>query len=73
MIGCEKGHFFTLSRTLSCVVFKIFKKKNLTLIKSAFVNSWIFFTNECTHILKTSNFEPHGPQNAALQQRYSPC
>ena len=65
--------FFTLSRTLLCVVFKIFKKKNFTFIKSAFLNNLRFFTNECTHLLKTSNFGPQGPQNAALQQRYSPC
>ena len=32
-----------------------------------------FFTNECTHLLKTGNFGRQGPQNAALQQRYSPC
>ena len=30
--------FFTLSCTLLYVVFKIFKKKNFTLIKSAFLN-----------------------------------
>ena len=65
--------FFTLSRTLLCVVFKIFKKKNFTIIKSAFVNNLRFFTNKCTHLLKTSNFGPQGPQNGALQQRYSPC
>ena len=65
--------FFTLSGTLSCVVFKIFKKKKITFIKSAFVNNLRFFINKCTHLLKTSNFGPQSPQNAALQQRYSPC
>ena len=56
-----------LSRTLLHLVFKIFKKKNFTHIKSDFVNNLIFFTNKCTHLLKTSNFEPQGPQ----MQRYS--
>ena len=41
--------------------------------KSAKENNLRFFTNKCTHLLKTSNFGPQGPQNAALQQRYSPC
>ena len=62
-----------LSGTLLHLVFKIFKKKNFTIIKSAFVNNLRFFTNECTHIFKTSNFGPQGPQNGALQQRDSPC
>ena len=44
--------FFNLSRTLLCVVFKIFKKKNFIFIKSAFLYNLIFFTNECTHLLK---------------------
>ena len=44
-----------------------------TFIKSAFLNNLRSFTNKCTHLLKTSNFGPQGPQNAALQQRYSPC
>ena len=61
-----------LSRTL-LHFFKIFKKKNFTFITSAFVNNLRFFTNKCTFFLKTGNFEPQGPQNAALQQRYSPC
>ena len=56
--------FFTLSRTLSCVVFKIFKKKNFTLIKSAFVNNWRFFTNKCTHLLKI----PHTGDKASLNR-----
>ena len=42
-------------------------------LKSAFVNNFRFYTNKCTHLLKTSNFGPKGTQNAALQQRYSPC
>ena len=62
-----------LSRTLLHLVFKIFKKKNFTFSKSAFVNNLRFFPNKCTHLLKTGNFGPQGPQNAALQQRYSPC
>ena len=62
-----------LSRTLLHLVFKIFKKKNFTFIKSAFLNNLRFFTNKCTHIFETSNFGPEGPQNGALQQRYSPC
>ena len=62
-----------LSRTLLHLVFKIFKKKNFTIIKSAFKNNLRFCTNECKYLLKTSNFGPQGPQNAALQQRYSPC
>ena len=62
-----------LSGTLLHLVFKIFKKKNFTIIKSAFVNNLRFFTNKCTHLLKTSNFGLQGPQNAVLQQRYSPC
>ena len=61
-----------LYRTLLHLVFKIFKKKNFTIIKSAFVNNLIFFPNKCTHFLKTSKFLPQGPQNAALQQRFSP-
>ena len=61
------------SCTLLHLVFKIFKKKNFTIIKSAFVNNLRFFTNKFTHLLKTGNFEPQGPQNAALQQRYSRC
>ena len=67
--------FFTLSRTLLvlCVVFKIFKKKNFTFIKIAFSNQFEIFINECTQLFKTSNVEPLSPQNAALQQRYSPC
>ena len=65
--------FFTLSRTLLCVVFKIFKKINFTLNKSAFLHNLRFFPNKCTHLLKTGNFGPQGPQNEALQQRYSPC
>ena len=51
----------------------LFKKKNFTFIKSHFVNNFGFFTNKCTHLLITSNFGPQGPQNAAFQQRYSPC
>ena len=62
-----------LSRTLLHLVFKIFRKKNITIIKSAFLNNLRFFTNKCTHLLRTSNFGLQGPQNAALQQRYSPC
>ena len=62
-----------LSRTLLHLVIKIFKKKNLTFLKSAFLNNLRFFTNKCTHLLKTSNLGPQGPQNAALQQRCSPC
>ena len=62
-----------LSRTLRRLVFKIFKKKNFTFIKSAFANNFRFLPNKCAHLLKTSNFEPQVPQNAALQQRYSPC
>ena len=54
-------------------VFKILKKKNFTIIKSAFLNNLRFFTSKCTHLLKTSNFGPQGPQNAALQKPYSPC
>ena len=69
----QENAFFTLSRTLLCVVFKIFKKKNFTFIKSAFLNNLRFFTNKVTHFLKTSNFGLQGPQNVALQQRYSPC
>ena len=45
-----------LSCTLLHLVFKIFKKKNFTIIKSAYVNNLRFFTNKCTHFLKTSNF-----------------
>ena len=73
---CNRGReraFFALSRTLSYQVFKIFQKKNLAFIKSAFVNNLRFFINKCIHLLETSNFGPQGPQNAALQQRYSPC
>ena len=44
--------FFTLSRTLLCVVFKIIKKKNFTFIKSSFINHLRFFTKKCTHLLK---------------------
>ena len=55
-----------LSRTLLRLVFKLFKKKNFTFIKSAFVNNLRFFTNNYTHLLKRSNFGPQGPQNAAL-------
>ena len=62
-----------LSRTLLHLVFKIFKKKNFTFIKSAFLNNLRFFTKKCTHLLKTINCETQGPQNGALQQRYSPC
>ena len=62
-----------LSCSLLHLVFKVFKKKNFTFIKSAFGNNLRFFTNECTQILTTRNFGPQGPQNAALQQRYSPC
>ena len=61
-----------LSCTLLHLVFNIFKKKNFTIIKSAFLNHLRFFTNKCTHLLKTSNSGPQGSQNAALQQRYSP-
>ena len=64
---------YALSHTLLHLVFKIFKKKNFAIIKSAFVNNLRCFTNECTHLLKTSNLGPQGPQKAALQQRYSPC
>ena len=64
--------FFMLSHTLSCVVFKILKKKNFTFINSAFENNLRFFINKRTHLLKTNNFGPQGLQNAALQQRYSP-
>ena len=45
-----------LSRTMIHLVFKIFKRKNFTFIKSAFVKSLKFFTNKCTHLLKTSIF-----------------
>ena len=62
-----------LSRTLLHLVFKILKKKNFTFIKSAFLNNLRFFTNKCTHLLKIGNFGRHGPQNAALQERYTPC
>ena len=62
-----------LSCTLLNLVFKIFKKKNFTIIKSTFVKNLRFFPNKCTHLLKTSNFGLQGPQNAGLQQRYSPC
>ena len=55
-----------LSRTLLHLVFKIFKKKKIIFIKSAFLNNLRFFTNECIHRLKTSNFGPQAPQNAAL-------
>ena len=33
----------------------------------------IFFTNKCTHLLKTSNLWPKGVQIAAWEQCYSPC
>ena len=69
----QERAFFTLSCTLLCVVFKIFKMNNFTFIKSAFLNNLIFFTNEWKHLLKTSNLGSQGPQNAALQQRDSPC
>ena len=59
--------FFTLSRTLSCVVFKIFKKKNFTFINSAFVNNLRFFINKCIHLLKTRNFD----RKVLKMQRYS--
>ena len=41
-----------LSRTLLHLVFKIFKKKNFTFIKSALESNLRFFTNKCTHLLK---------------------
>ena len=62
-----------LSRTLLHIVFKMIKKKNFPSIKSTQKNNLRFFTKKCTHFFKTSNFEPQGLQNAALQQRYSPC
>ena len=66
----QEREFLTVSRTLLCVVFKIFKKKNFTFIKRSFLNNLRLFTNKCTHLLKTSNCRPQGPQNAALQQRF---
>ena len=36
--------------------FKIFKKKNFTLIKSAVLNNFILFTNKCTHIIFKKNY-----------------
>ena len=59
--------FLTLSRTLLCVVFKIFKKEKLCIHQKCFFKQFgIFFINECTHLFKTSNVGPQGPQNAAL-------
>ena len=56
-----------LSRTLLHLVFKILKKKNFTIIKSAFVNNSRFFTNKCTHFLKQVVLDCKGLK----MQRYS--
>ena len=63
--------FYPFLQTVNLVL-KIFKKKNFTLIKSSKLNNCRFFTNEYTHLLRTSYFWPKGLQIVALQQRYSP-
>ena len=60
LIYAKKGLYFQIGLSAKA---SLFKKKNFTFNKSAFLNIWRFFTNECTYILKTSNFGPQGPQN----------
>ena len=55
-------------RTLLNLIFKIFKRKNFTFIKSAFLNNLRFFTNEYTHLVKKKvNFY----RKVFKMQRYS--
>ena len=56
-----------LSRTLLHLVIKIFKNKNFTIIKSAFVNNLRFFTNKCRHFLKQVILD----RKVLKMQRYS--
>ena len=59
--------FFTLSRTLSCVVLKIFKKKNFTFINCAFVNN-LSFSSTNAHICQKQVILDH---KVLKMQRYS--
>ena len=67
----ERSFLYPFRHTVTLSLQNIFflKVKKLHIIDS----SYVFFTKECTLILKTGNFWPQGLQTAALQQRYSPC
>ena len=57
---------YALSRTLLHLVFKIFKKINFTLIQSAELKFFSFFTNKGAHIFQKSNLLPQGLQIAEV-------
>ena len=63
---CPFSHTVTLSLQ------NILKEK-LHIHQKCFFKQFEIFHEQMHTSFKTGNFGPQGPQNAALQQRYSPC